>query len=165
MTKRLSTDFRNIPRLSAIHTRPDGVRRPMQIAERFELPGEVAESPFFPEYVQEAAKEAMKVAIAKYERLKGWKWLDKRGVELDKSELQIDLDYFGTNEEVGAVNPGHLLHSSPKGALAFVVKMWFEVPAFAPNTLEILDEPDELEDAGLVAELPKPGTGKIVEIE
>lgn len=161
----LPKDFKNEPRPSAIHYKPDQQYRPMQVNERFELPGEVEESPKFPEIVQAAAKDTIKLAVWKYERLKKWKWLHEKGVEVDRSELQIDLDYFGSQVEAGAVKPGQLLHDSPKGNIAFVVKLWFMVPAFSPGQLEILDEPDELEDAGLVPEMPQPGTGQIVEIE
>lgn len=116
--------------------RPDTTWNLECIRERFEVPEDSvpsaldtpAQFAFKSLFIDACAKEAGKKAIAKYERLRHWKFRDDIPVELDESELQFDIDDWEFTSPVSkspfAVDQGHLRFRQSKHA--YVIKLWFE---------------------------------------
>ena len=119
----------------------------MQIAERFEVPYvdldrcTTNQRKAYAAMMEVKSKQVGKYAIETYTRLRHWKFYDKRPVELDTSEGQIDLDEFSTSRKVllPGVNQGSIIDR--KGTVAYVLKMWFIVPK---QRVEVITpEPDD----------------------
>ena len=109
----------------------------------------------FPAMLEVAAKEASRRAAETYARLRKWHWRSDMPVEVDKSEIQIALEDFGTTdpEFTGAVDQGTILNTK-YDRVAFVVKMWFEVPE---QQVTVYDNDELNEPDGFVEELPSDG--------
>ena len=125
-----------------------------RINQRFELPYDALESPMFPEILEKAARKVAREAAEK-NALRGYYWRSDLGVEIDESQLQIPLDYFGTTGSLlpAALDNGQLLRDK-YNIKAFVLKMWFEVPMV--NTLVEGDDkvPFFVEEDGFTTENP-----------
>jgi hypothetical protein len=120
----------------------------MQIAERFEVPYADLENMqewqkvIYIAMVHQRAKEAAKLAVERYERLRHWRFKSDMPVELDYSQAQYDLDKFRSNLPAGsiaAVDQG--TNIDQLGTVAYVVKLWFVVEKVKVETIE--DEPDD----------------------
>lgn len=125
-----------------------------QISQRFELPYDSLESPMFPEILEAAALKVKNEAVEK-NALRGYFWRSDLGVEVDESEIQIPLDYFGTTaaQIPAALNSGQLLRDK-YNVKAYVLKMWFEVPMI-PTLVEDKDEtPFFVEEDGFTTKNP-----------
>lgn len=137
-----------------IIVKPDSTKGLQQVNQRFELPYSSTFSARFPAMLEKAARETAKLAAEK-NQLRGWHWRSDLGVEVDKSELQIALEDFGTTHPdfVPAVEQLTTLNNK-YDRIAFVVKMWFVVPEIQVVTYDNdeLAEPD-----GFVEELPEDG--------
>ena len=135
-----------------------------QISQRFELPYDSLESPMFPEILEAAALKVKNEAVEK-NALRGYFWRSDLGVEVDESEIQIPLDYFGTTSSLipAALNSGQLLRDK-YNVKAYVLKMWFEVPMI-PTLVEDEDDkvPFFVEEDGFTTE--NPSKKKFYEIE
>ena len=144
--------------------RPDKQVGLEQISQRFELPYDTLESPMFPEILEEAAKKVAREAVEK-NMLRGYHWRSDLGVEIDESQLQIPLDFFGTTmkELPAALDSGQLLRDK-YNKKAFVLKMWFTVP-MTPTLVEDEDDkvPFFVEEDGFTTE--NPSKKKFYEIE
>lgn len=120
----------------------------MRIAERFEVPYmdttrmSINARKAYGAMIEVKSREVGKHAIYQYERLKKWKFYDKRPVELDISDANYDLDEFSTSRNVplNGVMQGSLIDT--KGMVAYVLKMWFIVPKIRVEVItpEVDDE-------------------------
>lgn len=126
-----------------------------QISQRFELPYDTLESPMFPELLEKAARKVAREAVEK-NALRGYHWRSDLGVEIDESQLQIPLDFFGTSASVlpSALDSGVMLRDK-YNIKAFVLKMWFTVPMI-PTLVEDVDDkvPFFVEEDGFTTENP-----------
>ena len=137
--------------MPSIHVVPDKTYALMQVNERFELDESLTRSPRFPLYLEATAKEVARYAADKY-KLRGWHWRSDLAVEIDKSELQYDLLASAGDELPTQDQYSQLLYN--RGLIAFVVRMWFQVPQARTEVLE----PEELAEAdGFVEMLPNSG--------
>lgn len=105
-----------------IKVQPDTTWGLEQIWERFEVPYDMP-----PKQVEIVAYSVAKYAIDTYTRLRHWHFVDSRPVEVDLSNLQVDLEFTAsphTPIDAGAQDYGSLLHRRSK--TAYVVKMWFQ---------------------------------------
>ena len=121
------------------------------IRERFEIPFDAvpdefdtpAQRAFKVLFIESCAKKSAEKAIETYEKFRHWKFRADMPVELDESELQLDIDDWEFTSPLSkdpiAKNQGHLKDKASKKA--YVVKLWFEVPqiqavVFTPDTPE-----------------------------
>lgn len=119
----------------------------MQIAERFVVPyGDVArmkpqEKLLYVAMIDQRAREAAKLAVEKYERLRHWRFKSDMPVEVDESDAQFDLEHFRSSfrKDFAAVDQGSIIQEL--GLIAYVVKLWFIVPKITVEVIE--DEPDD----------------------
>lgn len=137
--------------MPSIHVAPDKAYDLMQVNERFELDESITRSVRFPALIEAVAKETARLAADKY-KLRGWHWRTDLPVTIDKSELQYDLLSSAGNSLVAQDQGAELL--TRQGRIAFVVKMWFQVPMIRTEVLEPyeLAEPD-----GFVETMPANG--------
>ena len=136
--------------------KPDKAYGLEQKLERFELPYSATFDAKFPAMVELAAKNTARIAAEKYARI-GHHWRNDLGVEVDKSELQISLDDFGSTStaitDFEAQNQGSVLNNK-YDSVAFVVKMWYVVPKI---NVEVLDNSELAEPDGFVENMPTDG--------
>ena len=98
-----------------------------QIAERFEIPGELLDSPKFPEHLDGISRAVAKRAIEIYERVHHWQFMASMPVAVDRSMIQIATDTFETNRGLMPTqNNGDLFVRT--GNIAYVIKLWFKTP-------------------------------------
>ena len=128
--------------MTEIITRPDKRWGLQQINERFEVAWDTP-----PQLVTAMAYETTKYAVDKY-KLRGWHWKHELGVELDESELQLDLHPFGAVNQPDPIKAAvdATLNKTQRGKTAYVVKLWFLVP------LDVVTVPTEPGDIDYVAE-------------
>jgi hypothetical protein len=123
----------------------------MQIAERFEVPYADVENlhpwkkVIYLAMVHQRAKEAAKLAVERYERLRHWRFKSSMPVEIDYSDAQYDLSIFRSSLQTNftAVDQGSNIDSL--GTIAYVVKLWFVVPKIRVEVIK-----DEVTDPGSV---------------
>ena len=137
-----------------IIVKPDSTKGLQQVSQRFEMPYSSTFDAKFPAMLEAAAKDTARIAAEK-NLLRGWHWKSDLGVEVDKSELQIALEDFGTTHPdfVPAVDQLDIL-STKYDRIAFVVKMWYVVPELQ---VTVYDNDELAEPDGFVEELPEDG--------
>jgi hypothetical protein len=121
----------------------------MQIGERFEVPYADMDSMhewqkvIYVAMIHQRAKEAAKLAVERYERLRHWRFKSSMPVEIDYSEAQYDLNVFRSSlaTDFTAVDEGSNIDSL--GTVAYVVKLWFVVPKIRVEVIK-----DEITDPG-----------------
>ena len=102
------------------------------IYERFEVPYDMP-----PKQVEIVGWATAKYAIETYTRLRGWQFVDQRPVELDVSNIQVDLDFTAspfTPIDEGGQDWGSLFTRQSKKA--YVVKMWFKTPKVVVTNID-----------------------------
>lgn len=119
-----------------IHVVPDKAVTVQRVNQRFELPAYVQDSPLFPSILEKATRAAVRKA-AEVNKLRGWHWRSDMGVEVDVSELQFDLDTHSRGAVAAEAN-GTLLELHDK--IAYVVKMYYEVPVVHVEDIEYDDD-------------------------
>ncbi len=160
-----------IPNLGhlAVHTTPD-VKRNLTICNgRFEVPEDLAAACTIPyvvtrdhapesraqEILDSIVYEAGKQLIVA-NRKRDWDFRGEYGVKVDYSELQLDLNPFGSISEelVPAVDQGQTLRQQTN-MVALVVKMAFVAPMIMQ--VEIPDDGELVEPDGFVESMPEAG--------
>lgn len=128
-----------------IHVAPKGKIGLTQLYSRFELPVEAQTSPLFPSMVEREAKRIARLTADK-NALRGFRWRSDMPVEVDISELQLDLSKFS----LAAVDNGKTEYS--QNLIAFVVKMWFEAREVVTEEI-IYDDDNEARADGFVKDI------------
>ena len=108
--------------MTLLKVQPDTEWGLEQVLERFEVPYDTP-----PKQVEIMAWASAQYAIDTYTRLRGWQFVDQLPVELDVSNIQVDLDFTAspyTPVDMGGQDWGSLLTRQSKKA--YVVKMWFK---------------------------------------
>ena len=129
-----------------LKVQPDKEYDLMEVSERFEVPylepKTLQGQQNYYNLIKVMATQTAKHAIYTYERLRHWKFYDKKPIQLDESQAQYDLDIFRSSRNIDhvGVNQGSLIDE--KGKVAYVVKLWFVVPKFRVEVIkpEVNDE-------------------------
>ena len=138
--------------------RPDRMTLLDQVANRFYIDSDLFRSPLFPVYLDKIAKEECRRAVEANKK-RGWHWRSDMPVEIDKSEIQVDLDLFASTYrfQPGVDQYRTLLEHNK---IAMVIKLWYEIPA---TPTEVLSSDLVKEADGFVQEVDKT-PGKIEDI-
>lgn len=124
------------------------------IRERFEVPADAVPSPtdtpeqaaFKALFIEACAKKAGERAIEYYEKFRHWRFRDDIPVELDESEIQVDVEDYEFASPLStapiAVNQGHLTLKTSKHA--YVIKLWFETQQIQAVVFKPDNEEEEI---------------------
>lgn len=152
----------------SIHSTPDTEQGLTQSLGRFLVPTELVDAVQLPMIIRQARLELTTAdrAFRQYVKKAGndlvqanlkrkWHFRGDLGIEVDRSELQVDFyDFGGAYASESAAKDQHTLDQD-HNQVACVIKMWF----VAPKVQALVTSNDEVaESDGFVRNMPQPGT-------